>query len=203
MLRLVHEDCRTWRLYNKCPICMLQVWVHCASISCTIACYGFVRMIFLIVIVNMEYDIIVFIVRDSVFQIWIVSAEFGSSRFCWVNFILCFFVWVRFMVHLIWRIHSLADAQLRYKSLTLICNLKLVLGFEFLTGNLDWDPQICRYGQNMFYGQIHTHVLIFEISVVDKWAETIDRFRLSNNVNNKQYICLLYKQCLIFRNLTL
>ena len=37
---------------------------------------------FLIVIVNIEYDIIVFIVHDSMFQIQIVSAEFGSSRFC-------------------------------------------------------------------------------------------------------------------------
>ena len=27
-------------LYIKCIICMLQVCVHCAGISCTIACYG-------------------------------------------------------------------------------------------------------------------------------------------------------------------
>ena len=38
--------------------------------------------IFLIVIVHMEYHIIAFIVRDSVFQSWIVSAEFVSSLFC-------------------------------------------------------------------------------------------------------------------------
>ena len=99
MLRLVHEDYRTWGLYTKCMICMLHVWVHCAGIICTIACYGIGTIkIFLIVIVNMEYDIIVFIAHDSVFQIWIISAEFGSSRFCWVNFSLCFFTWVRFMV---------------------------------------------------------------------------------------------------------
>ena len=30
----------TWGLYTKCMICMLQVGVHCASIICTIACYG-------------------------------------------------------------------------------------------------------------------------------------------------------------------
>ena len=46
-----------------------------------------------------------------------------------------------------------------------------------------------------------THVLILGISVVNTCIETIDRFRLSNNVYNKQYVCLLYKQCLIFRNL--
>ena len=27
-------------LYIKCIICMLQMWVHCAGIICTIACYG-------------------------------------------------------------------------------------------------------------------------------------------------------------------
>ena len=36
---------------------------------------------FLIVIVNMEYYIIVFIVRDLVFQIWIVSAGLNTSFF--------------------------------------------------------------------------------------------------------------------------
>ena len=59
---------------------MLQVGVHCDGISCTIACYGIVIIMFLIMIVNMEYDISLFIVQ--VFQILIVSAEFGSSRFC-------------------------------------------------------------------------------------------------------------------------
>ena len=39
-------------------------------------------MIFLIVTVNMEYHIIVLIARDFAFQLSIVSAEFGSSRFC-------------------------------------------------------------------------------------------------------------------------
>ena len=38
-----------------------------------------------------------------------------------------------------------------------------------------------------------TLVLILEISVVDTCAETIDRFRLSDNIYNKQYVCLLYK----------
>ena len=63
---------------------------------------------FLIVIVNMEYYIIVFIVHDSVFQTWILSAELNSG---------CFFA-----VHgeFDYRIcHSLTVcSQLRYKSST-------------------------------------------------------------------------------------
>ena len=47
-----------------------------------VACYGIVTIIFLIVTVNMEYHIIGLIARDFAFQISIVSAEFGSSRFC-------------------------------------------------------------------------------------------------------------------------
>ena len=39
-------------------------------------------MIFLIVIVNPEYHIIVLITRESVFQILIDSAGFDSSCFC-------------------------------------------------------------------------------------------------------------------------
>ena len=67
-----------WLLYTKCIICMLQWWVHCAGISCTIACHG---------IVNMEYYFIVFIVRYPVFQVGLfllnlfllVSVEFNFS----------------------------------------------------------------------------------------------------------------------------
>ena len=76
----------TWCLYYL-HNCMLQMCVHDDGIICTIACYGIRTMIFLIVTVNPEYHIIVLIVRDSVFQLWIVSAEFGSSRFCWVQFL--------------------------------------------------------------------------------------------------------------------
>ena len=136
MLRLVHEDYRTWRLYTKCMICMLQVWVHCDGSICTIACYGIGTIIFLIVIVNMEYHIIVFITRDSVFQIWIVSPEIGYSRFCWVNFSLCFFAWVRFKV--CWRNCSSLTvcSQLRYESSTCVRNMdwhsNLQLGPKYL-----------------------------------------------------------------------
>ena len=77
-------DVSTWELYTKCMVCMLQVGVHCAGIICTIGCYG-IGTIFRIVIVNMEYYIIVFIVRDSVFQIWILSAELNSGCFFTFN----------------------------------------------------------------------------------------------------------------------
>ena len=33
-------DVNTWGLYTKCMICMLHVVVHCADITCTVACYG-------------------------------------------------------------------------------------------------------------------------------------------------------------------
>ena len=104
MLWLVHEDYRTWRLYTKCMICMLQVWVR-YGIICTIACYETGTIIFLTVIVNMEYHIIVFIPHDSVFQIWIVSVAFGSSRFCWVTCSL--FLWMSAVLgEFDWRICS-------------------------------------------------------------------------------------------------
>ena len=81
-MMIVHvTDVSTWGLYTKCMICMLQVGVHCASIICTIACYG--------IGTNTsdcdcqhEYHIVVFIIQDSVLQIRIVSAEFISSHFC-------------------------------------------------------------------------------------------------------------------------
>ena len=71
-------DVSTRGLYTKCMIGMLQVGIHCAGIICTVACYG-IDTILLIVIVTMEYNIIGFIVRDSVFQLWIISAEFVFS----------------------------------------------------------------------------------------------------------------------------
>ena len=46
-----------------------------------------------------------------------------------------------------------------------------------------------------------TYVLSLEASIVNTGVEKIDRFRLSNNAYNEQYVCPLYKQCLIFRNL--
>ena len=65
----------TWYLYYLHD-CMLQMWVHDDGIICTIACYGIWKMIFLIVIVNLEDYIIVLLARNSVLQF--------SSRFCWV-----------------------------------------------------------------------------------------------------------------------
>ena len=39
-----------------------------------------------------------------------------------------------------------------------------------------------------------------EISIVNTYAEIIDRFRLLKKCPNKQYVCLLCKQCSILRN---
>ena len=71
----------------------------------------------LIVIVNMEYHIIVFIVRDSVFLCMnAVHGEF-DCRIC-SSLTVC--------------------SQFWYESSTGTQYLKLVLGFESSTGNLDW-----------------------------------------------------------------
>ena len=80
MLWLVHDVYRTWGLYTKCMICLLRLVRH--DYICTIACYGTVTIIFLIVTVNMEYHIVVLIAHDFAFQILIISAEFVSSHFC-------------------------------------------------------------------------------------------------------------------------
>ena len=66
MLRLVHDDYRSWGLYTKSTVCMLRL-VHDDYI-CKIVHYGTVTIIFLIVTVNMEYHIIVLIARDFAFR---------------------------------------------------------------------------------------------------------------------------------------
>ena len=71
-----------WVLYIKYIICMLQVWVHCSGISYTIAFYG-------IGTINSDCDcqhgISYYRIYRSRFgvSVWIVSAEFVSSRCCW------------------------------------------------------------------------------------------------------------------------
>ena len=84
-----------WWLYTKWTICMLQVWVHCDGIMCTIACYGMCTIIFLIVTVNMAYHIIVLISLNFVFQRSIISV--------WISFLLIsvelFAVWVSIHVY--------------------------------------------------------------------------------------------------------
>ena len=121
----------TWGFYMKCMICKLRL-VHKNYLYNCMSWDWYNNI--LIVIVNMEYHIIVLMARDSVFQISIVSAEFGSSRFCWVNFSLCFFAWVCSMVR--WRICSSLTvwSQLLYESLTgtWTGNLDLQLGPTYL-----------------------------------------------------------------------
>ena len=61
---------------------MLQMLVHVDyTPNARFACYRW-EYIEQIVIVNIEYHIVIFIVIDSVLQICIVSAEFISSHFC-------------------------------------------------------------------------------------------------------------------------
>ena len=67
-------DVSTWWWYHLHD-CMLQMWVHDDGIICTIVCYGIRTMIFQIVIVNPEDNIIVLFAHDSVLQF--------SSYFCW------------------------------------------------------------------------------------------------------------------------
>ena len=132
----------TWGIYTKCMIFMLQLGVHVLLLFVQLHVMGLVQQ-FLIVIVNMEYHIIVFIVRDLVFQICIVSAEFYSSRFCWVIFKFVF-LWMS-AVHgeFDWRICSSPTvcSQFRYESSTDTRYLKLALGLEFSNRNLDWKLQ--------------------------------------------------------------
>ena len=124
-------------LYTKCMIFMLQVEVHYVGIICTIACHG-IGTIFMILIVNMEYYIIIFNARDSLLQICIISAEFISSHFYWFNFSLLFFTWV-VRGEFDWRICSSLTVclQFLYGSSTWIWNLKCVLG----TWIFNWEPK--------------------------------------------------------------
>ena len=77
----------TWVLYIKWIICMIQVWVHCAGISCSIACYGIGTII-------PDCDC-----QHGIFYYRIHCSRLGISdmnRFCWVKFqlFLCSSWWV-------------------------------------------------------------------------------------------------------------
>ena len=99
---------------------------------------------FLIVIVNMEYYIIIFIICDSVFQTWIVSAELNSGCFFAVN------------GEFDWRIcHSLkVCSQLLYGS---YLNSEL----ETCTGNLD-----LQLGAHISFDMVKTGSFITALSSV-------------------------------------
>ena len=80
-MMIVHvTDVSTWGLYTKCMICMLLVGVHCGGITYTIACYGIGTNI-------SDYDCQHGISYHRIYHlrfgvsVWIVSAEFLSSRF--------------------------------------------------------------------------------------------------------------------------
>ena len=78
-------DVSTWGLYTKCMICMLHLGVHCASIICTIACYEIGANISDCDCQHGRSYYCIYRSRLGVL-VWIVSAEFVSSRFCRVQF---------------------------------------------------------------------------------------------------------------------
>ena len=226
------------------------MWVHDDGIICTIACYGIRRIIFLIVIVNPEDNIIVLIARDSVLQF--------SSRFYWVVLQFAFEVdgftiWCPFAIAaasfdlvLGLKLESplgthISVEVVRFLQLPILLNNVLYhQWFIVITieANYKMKPKlifisypilhnsaveyniitICIYSISLLCNKLCTYitekrfivsiyiypltyVLSLEASIGNTCVEKIDRFWLSNNVYNEQYICLLYKKCLIFRNL--
>ena len=88
MMIVLVTDVSTWGLYTKCMICKLQLGVHCASIICTISCYGIGTNIS---DCDCQHGISYYCIYRSRLgvSVWIVSAEFISSRFCRVQFHDC------------------------------------------------------------------------------------------------------------------
>ena len=114
--------------------------------NCTIACYGTVAIIFLIVTVNMEYHIIVFyrsLFGFSDFDRF--CTDFVYSIFCWVLCSLSFYPCQRSSCCFeLYNLPSFAIAT-HWDS-------NLWLGIASSTGN----PHICRCGQNMFFYNCQT-----------------------------------------------
>ena len=138
MLRLVHDDYRTWGLYTKCTICRLRLVHDDYWPNAQFACF---RCEYMMVIPFAQLhvqdcynnipncDFEHWIPYYSTHHSWLCFSDF--DRFCWVNCCLCFFAWVHFKVHLIWRICSslTVRSRLRYESLTWI-------------QNFDWDSNL-------------------------------------------------------------
>ena len=120
-------------------ICSFRMsWLIHDDFICTIACYGIVLVIFLIVTVNMESYIIL------LYRSGLGFSDF--DHFCWIwffSFLLSdFAVWVSIRVNI----------SLEVVRCTICCPLQLPLGLELglelglasFTGN----PHICWYGQS-------------------------------------------------------
>ena len=119
----------TWVLYTKCIICILQAWVHCAGISCIIACYGIDTII-------PDCDC-----QHGILYYHIDRSRLGISdmdRFCWVKFrlFLCGSRWV-------W-LENLPFSNSLLATLVWIFNLNLEL--ETCAGNLDLQLGTHIYG---------------------------------------------------------
>ena len=96
--------------------------------------------------------------------------------------------------------------------------LKLIFISYLILTSLDYSAAvyniiiICIYFISLLCNKLCTYItekcfivsinmLSLEATIVNTCIEKTDRFRLSNTVYNEQYICLLYKQCFIFRKL--
>ena len=126
--RLVHDNCTCYRCwYTKCIICMLQAWVHCAGISCIIACYGIGTII---PDCDCQHGILYYHIDRS----WLGISD--MDRFCWVKFrlFLCGSRWLE----------NLPFSNSLLATLVWIFNLNSEL--ETCAGNLDLQLGTHIYG---------------------------------------------------------
>ena len=154
---------------------MLQLGVHCAGIISTIACYWIGTII-------PDCDCQHGISYYHIYRLRLCVSD--MDRFCWVNFSLRFFAWVRFMVRLI---GEFAVLQLFARNLVLIFDWYSVpetcvgtwifdweLGLE--TWIFNWDSHICRDGHvfttaklllnNVLY---HQWFIVINFKLIIKW----------------------------------
>ena len=139
--RLVHADCTcyscwtvgTWVWYTKCMFACYRCEYIVLVLVVQLHVVGLAQS-FLMVIVNMEYFIIIFIIRNSVFQIWIVSAELNSGCF-FCGSCPSWWVWLENL--------SFSNGLLA----TSVCIFNLNSELETGTGNLDLqlETHICEF----------------------------------------------------------
>ena len=111
----------TWVWYTKCIIYMLQLWLHCAGSSCTIALYGIGTII---PDCDCQHGILYYCIYSlRLFFCRYVSFLLSSIffHFCWFNFSVLFFAWV---------VHSEFDWRI-WNFLT-VCS-------QFLYGSSTWN----------------------------------------------------------------
>ena len=138
MLLLVHGNMQyarsmLYRIVLYCIVCCIGLYS-----KCTIACYGTVTMIFLIVMANMEFQIIILIARNFVFRLR--SFLYGFSFF---SFLLSFAVCVSLHASVSrwvwgWRLCSSLECAVLVTS-TRILDMNSEVGTWTGTQIFDWD----------------------------------------------------------------